>query len=202
MTVAGALEELCVAAEALAETMSAARTTICEDQPRGGASLVLDDLADAMIELAGDADALRRRIEAVALGPEAPSRAQVLTLVTLAQRTLGEIADGVAGRVMPCRLQAEIERAARRGGPPWTQWWAAATLGLADCEPTLRALRDTLFACWRELADTAGPSIYAGVPPTEPKGHAGPTVIAAHGELSAHLTLSDTADGTRGGQKE
>jgi hypothetical protein len=203
MTLAGALEGLCVASNALSGALSAARTSVCEDRPEGVSPLAVDELADAMIELDGEAEALRRQIDAVVLGPAAPSRQQALQLVSVSQCALNDIADGVASRVAACDKLAEVERVARRRGAPWGAWWGAATRGVAECEPALRDLRDSLLACWRELAETAGPTIRGGSEALGFAVAAGEASLADAGgaSQSAHFTLPDHAEGTRGGQE-
>jgi len=153
MTVAGSLERLCSASDALADVFCAVRVTACEDQPLDGATLAVDEFAEAMVELSGAAQALQDRVRSVLLAPKAPSRADAVRLVSLAQSVSNEIADGLAARVASVERRAELERAVRRGGAQWRAWWAATAHGLTECEPALREVRDALCACWRELAE-------------------------------------------------
>jgi hypothetical protein len=201
MTLAGTLEALCVAADALADAFSAARVTVCEDQPPGVPSHVVDKLAEAMIELEGDTTALRDHIRSVVLGSTPPTREQALALISLAQRTLHDISDGVASRVGSAE-RAEIVGVVRRSGGQWPGWWVATVRGLAECDPSLRDLRDALFACWRELAElnTRRPldDVDSGRRSRLPAADSA-VVVAAHGQLSGRVALRTVAEEPGGG---
>jgi hypothetical protein len=153
MTLDDALEQLGVGADTLADVLSAVRVTVSEDLPDDTAPLAVDELADALVELAGEADRLRDHVRRLADGSAEPSRSDAQRLVVLAQRVLNDIADGLAERVLACERLAELERTTWRRGAPWRSWWSATVHGLADCEPAVRQVRDELFVCWRELVE-------------------------------------------------
>jgi hypothetical protein len=136
------------------------------------------------------------------LGPPAPTRKQAVELISLAQRALNEISDGVAARVASSERTAELERLARRGGAQWTGWWAAAARGLTECDAPLRDLRDALFACWRELAESHGSwpldEGQCGRRSSLPAADSA-AVVAAHGELSGRVALRTVAEEPGGG---
>ena len=153
MTLADALRQLRVATDTLADVLSAVRVTVSEDHPDDASTLAIDELAEAMVELAGEAETLRDRVRAVHDEAAEPSRRDTQRIVTLAQGTLNDIADGLAERVLARERLDEVERAASRGGLPWRSWWSATAHGLAECEPAVREVRDELFVCWRELLE-------------------------------------------------
>jgi hypothetical protein len=155
MTLGDALDRLSVGTDTLADVLAAVRVTVSEDLPEGASTLAVDELADAMIELAGEAETLRDRVRLLAGSSAEPSRRDGQQLVALAQGTLNDIADGLAERVLACERLAELDRATRRGGVAWRSWWSATARGLADCEPAVRVVRNELFTCWRELTEHA-----------------------------------------------
>lgn len=170
MTLGDALDQLCVGTERLLDVLSAVRVTVCEDLPDDTPAFAVDELADAIVELAGESEALRDRVRQIAGGSGTPLRHDVQQLVALAQGTLNDIADGLAQRVLACERLTELERTTRRGGAAWRSWWSATSRGLADCEPAVRELRDDLFICWRELTETASATGRAAMsaPDTKP----------------------------------
>jgi hypothetical protein len=205
MTLAASLERLVVAGDGVADALCAARVTACEDQPAGASTLAVDELAEAMVELAGEAQALRDRIRAVVLGPTQPSVAEASNLVSLAGRAWGDIVDALASRVVSCERRSELDRAARRGGAQWRGWWAATARGLRECEPPLRELRDAVFACWRELAEVGSRRIEEG--PADPARSGGdsparvPIGVTAHGDLTGRVVFRTLADESGGGRE-
>jgi hypothetical protein len=171
MTLGDAFAGLRAATRNLADVLCAVRVTVCEDRPDGTATLSVDELTDAIVELAGEAEALRDRVRthgcAELSGPEAES------LVSLAQSTINNIADGLSERVLACDRLAEVERSARRAGSAWHSWWAATERGLIECEPAVRDVRDKLFACWRELIARPSPPVGTAVPLADAQSRGG-----------------------------
>ena len=169
MTLAVALDCLSVSTDTLADVLGAVRVTVCEDLPEGTSTLAVDELAEAMVELAGEAETLRDRVRVLAGSSAEPSRRNGQQLVALAQGTLNDIADGLAERVLACERVAELDRATRRGGGPWRSWWSATIHGLAECEPAVRQVRDELFVCWRELIENSPTTARAATSAPEKK---------------------------------
>jgi hypothetical protein len=155
MTLGDALERVRAGADGLVDALSAVRVTVCEDLPGGTPALAVDELVDAIVELAGEAEALRDRVRQLSGSPGRPARREVEQLVAMTQGTLNDITDGLADRVLACERLTELERTTRRGGASWRSWWLATSRGLADCGPAVRRLRDELFTCWRELIENA-----------------------------------------------
>jgi hypothetical protein len=153
MTLGDALERLRVGTGALADVLAAVRVTVSEDLPDGTPTLAVDELTDAMVELAGEAEMLRDRVLAASCGRS--SWPEVQQVVALAQGTLNDIADGLAERVLSCEWLSELDCTTLPRGVAWRSWWSATSRGLADCEPAVRELRDELFICWRELTENA-----------------------------------------------
>ena len=166
MSLPASLERLVEATDSLAEALAAARMTVCEDQPLGTATLAVDELAETIVELSGEAGTLRTVVRRTVLGPVPPSGEAALALVSLAQQALNDIVDCMAARVTACERQAEVHRAAVRGGPRWRAWWAASAHGLTECDRPLHVVRDALIGCWYELAAGEGRSVH--VTPTTP----------------------------------
>jgi hypothetical protein len=155
MTLAAALEQVSVGTSRLADVLSAVRATVSEDLPDDTSTFAIEDLSDTLVELAGQATTLRDRVRFMAEHSAKSSRTDAVRLVALAQGVLNEISDGLADRVLACDQLAEFERVARRRDDRWRSWWSVAERGLADCEPAVRQVRDELFVCWRELAETS-----------------------------------------------
>ncbi len=169
MTLTAALEELSFGTQQLADVLSAVRSTVSEDLPDDTTTLALDDLGNTLVELAGEAETLRDRVRGLVDRAE-PPRADATRLVTLAQGALNDIADGLTDHVLAHDQLAEFERAARRRDERWRSWWSVAGLGLGECEPAVRQVRDELFACWRELVETSPETARAAIsaPDTNP----------------------------------
>lgn len=206
MTLPLVLDRLRVSSDALAAAFSAARTTVCEDQPPGPATLPVDRIAEAMVELAGEAETLRDRIRAVVLGPRAPSRSEAQRLVVVAQGALNDIADGLAMRVAAPERRAELARAARCGGAGWRVWWTTTVRGLTECEPALRDVRDSLFACWQELAeiDRAHSQVSSDVGAMHSgvaSANGTAVGVAGHCDVSGRVVLSTLAEEPGGGRE-
>jgi hypothetical protein len=155
MTLADAIEQLSIGTNRLADVLSAVRATVSEDVPDETSTFAVEDLGDTLIELAGEATTLRDRVRLHAERSAHSSRSDTLRLVALAQGALNDIADGLADRVLACDQLAEFERVARRRDDRWRSWWSVTERGLAECEPAVRQVRDELFVCWRELAETS-----------------------------------------------
>jgi len=156
MTLGDALDQLVVGTGSLADVLAAVRVTVCEDAPEETSTLAVDELADALVELAGEAELLRNRVRSLVGGPGKPSQSDVQRVVVFAQGKLNRIADELSERVVAGERWRELERTTHRGGASWRAWWSATARGLAECEPAVRAVRDELFDCWRELTDNPG----------------------------------------------
>jgi hypothetical protein len=196
MTLQASLDRLSAASDRLADVFSAARLTVCEDRPDGMSTLAIEELAEAVVEFAAEAQELRKRVRASLLGAADVSRADYLRLVSMAQATLDDIADGVACRIAACERREEVNRAARRGGAPWRAWWAATTQGLSDCDPAVRDLRDALIECWKELAEGDGWHVRRtpGSDLAVNRKARVPLVVTGHGDVSGRIVLRSVGD--------
>jgi hypothetical protein len=170
MTIAAALEQLCVGTNRLAYVLSVVKATVSEDLPDDTSTYAVEVLGHTMVELAGEATRLRDRVRLLAERSAEPSRAEVKRLVVLAQGTLNDIADELADRVLARDRLAEFKRTARLRGDKWSSWWSVAADGLAECEPAVRQVRNELFVCWRELVETSSTTARAAIsaPDTKP----------------------------------
>jgi hypothetical protein len=169
MTLTAALEQLSFGTQQLAHVLSAVRATVSEDLPDDTTTLAVDDLGNTLVELTGEAETLRDRVRGLVDRSAEPSRFDAMRLVALAQGALNDIADGLTDHVLACDQLAEFERAARRRDERWRSWWSVAGLGLAECEPAVRQVRDELFACWRELVETSPETARAAISAPETK---------------------------------
>lgn len=200
MTLAGSLEALCVAADALDDAFGVVVVTVSEDQPPRGGVHVFDRLAETMLGLGADARALRDGVRSVVLGPAAPSRREAAELLASAQALLNRLSDDLETNVTSCEQQSAFERAIRRGGREWGAWWRVTACGVDECTARLRDLRDALFTCWREMASGDGfrPAVSA---PTNATSRDGATVVAARGEVSGRIVLQTLDEELRGGER-
>lgn len=196
MTMRASLDRLSVASDRLADVFSAARLTVCEDRPDGNSTLAVDELAEAILEFAGEAQELRNRVRAALIGGTDVSRGDCVRLVSMAQGTLDDIADGVASRIASCERRAEVDRAARRGGAPWRAWWMATARGLSDCDPAVRGLRDAVVDCWKELAEGDGWRVRRAHESDRAIARTtrGPVEVTAHGDVSGRIVLRSVGD--------
>lgn len=196
MTLQASLDRLSATSDRLADVFSATRLTVSEDRPDGISTLAVEELADAVVEFAGEAEALRKRVRASLSGSADVSHADCLRLVSIAQETLDDISDGVACRIASCERRAEVNRAARRGGAAWRAWWAATARGLSDCDPAVRDLRDALVDCWKELAEGGGSRARVAHLPdmaVAPNARV-PLEVTAHGDVSGRIVLRSVGD--------
>lgn len=172
MTLGDAFARLGAATRNLADVLCAVRVTVCEDRPDGTATLAVDELTDAIVELAGEAEALRDNLRVY--GGAEPSGPEAEGLVSLAQGAVNSIADGLSERVLACDRLTEVERSARRAGAAWRSWWAATERGLIECQPAVRAARDELFGCWRELIARTSLRVPVAFPLVDEQSGGGP----------------------------
>lgn len=191
MTLQASLDRLSAASDRLADVFSAARLTVCEDRPDGTSTLAVEELAEAVVEFEGEAQELRKRVRASLLEAADVSHADGLRLVSMAQGTLDDIADGVASRIACCERRAEVNRVARRGGAPWRAWWMATARGLNDCDRAMRELRDALVDCWKELAEGDGWRVRRthGSDMAVAREARVPLELTAHGDVSGRIVF-------------
>jgi len=147
----------------LGEALNGLRVAVAEDRPRQGAPLLLDQLADAALELLGWHE---EASGAAAAGWRASGRPRDLEVVQgellACQAALQRIAERFAADLLNTRRLAQLGELGRERGREWRRWAESVGGALDDCQRGLLACSQATGGCWSELVELAGTGIGTG----------------------------------------
>ena len=140
--------------QALGEALNDLRISVAEDRPRQGAPLLVDQLADAVMELLGWHAAAAAAAAAALAGAGRPRDLDGAQGGLLAcQDGLQHIADRFAADLLNSRRLAQLGDLGRERGREWRLWAATVGGALDQCQQGLLACGQAAGNCWSELAD-------------------------------------------------
>jgi hypothetical protein len=163
--------ELAARLQSLGEALDDLRLAVAEDRPRQGAPLLLDQLADAVLDLLGwhqEAAAAAAAARSGAGRPRDLDGAQ--TGLLACQDALQRIAERFTADLFNTRRLSQIGDLGRERGREWRRWAESAGGALDECQRGLLACGQAAAACWSELAELAG----HGAPPPASTDRAAP----------------------------
>jgi hypothetical protein len=154
MTLEAAFEDLCMLLEKLHEGFIGLRTTVVEDRPLDGDSVLADVFGDAAEELLGWLD------EAIAAAGEGRQAAAYPIDLERSRRALAtcqerfiRISHHFSSNLVAYERIAELIRLGRLRKGEWRAWAAGVKEALDRCEEPLYDVNLCLFRCWQEIAD-------------------------------------------------
>jgi hypothetical protein len=154
MTLEAVFEDLYTHLQRLHEGLTGLYTTIVEDKPLEGDSVLVDVFGDAAAELLGWMD------EALAAAGEGRPAVSYPTDLERARQTLSlcqerflRIIHAFSSDLMRYERIAELMRFGRRRKGEWHAWAGGVKEALERCGEPLYDVNLSLFRCWQEITD-------------------------------------------------
>ena len=146
--------ELAGRLQVLGEALNDLRVVVAEDRPRQAVPLLLDQMADAALELLGahqEAAAAAAAALAAAGRPRDLEGSQGSLLAC--QVSLQVLGERFAADLLNPRRLAQLGDLGRERGREWRLWAASAGGALDQCQQALLACGQAAGACWSELVE-------------------------------------------------
>jgi hypothetical protein len=156
MTLDLACKQLNVHLQALREELVGLRTTIREDRPLGGDTVLVDVFGDASDDMLGW---LAEALGAARDGGQALENQLDLNrawqALTTCQEQFSQLEYRLFDLVSYDRL-APLMRFGRQQGGEWRAWTRSVKAALDRCQSALYHVNQALVRCWQEIAERAG----------------------------------------------
>jgi hypothetical protein len=157
MTLEAAFEDLCTHLHKLREGLLGLRTTVVEDKPLEGDSVLVDVFGDAAEELLGWLDeALGAAGEGRKATMDPIDLARARRALTTCQGRFIRISHQFSSNLVPYERISELTRFGRRRKGEWHAWATGVKEALERCREPLYDVNLALFRCWQEIADRVG----------------------------------------------
>ncbi len=155
MTIGTAFKQL-GALQALREELVGLRTTIREDRPLGGDSVLVDMFGDDADDMLGW---LAEALTAARDGQQAVEHQLDLNgawrALTTCQQRFGQIEYRLFDLISYDRL-APLMHFGRQQGGEWRAWTSSVKAALDRCQSPIYDVNQALFRCWQEIGERAG----------------------------------------------
>jgi len=156
MALEAAFKDLGVHLHTLCEGLLGLRTTVVEDKPLRGDSVLVDVFGNAADDLLGWSE------EALAAAREGQQACRhpidlhgVQGALTTCQERFNRITYQFSSDLIHYERIAELRRFGRQRGGEWRAWTNSIKEALNECQQLLFDVNQTLFRCWQEMAERA-----------------------------------------------
>jgi hypothetical protein len=161
MSLTTAFPELCLRLRQLRDVLDGLRLTVVEDKPlQGGDVALVDHRTDTIEDVLGlieeGLDAAERGRRALSRPGEIDAVATARDALITCQATFNAVTRRFQSDLVSYDRVAEVAGLGRARGGEWRGWAASVRQALRRCEEPAAAVTESLFACWRELAEQAG----------------------------------------------
>lgn len=156
MAIDTAFPELRRRLEQLRDCLDGLRLTVVEDKPLVGDVALIDHRTDVIEDLLS---AVREAIRAANRGRRATKPPLKLDVARAAlcqcQESVSNLGQRLGADLTSYERMSEIVGLGRHRGGEWRAWASEVTQAIRQCEPSVQAVTQALFTCWRELAEHA-----------------------------------------------
>jgi hypothetical protein len=138
----------------VSECLAEVRTTIREDHPRPGETVLVDIIGDAVDDLLGSLAEAEEATLGAAQALDYPVRMdRARDSLATAQRLVHLVNQRFVSDLKDYEHIAALLRLGRERGRDWSAWARSVHEGLDRCQVPLADLYQALFECWLELAE-------------------------------------------------
>lgn len=156
MALEAAFTELLGRVLALREAL--VQLSVCfDDKPPKGETYPVQRFGETLVDVLGLGEELGASADEVRRAADHPADLDgARRALARCQERLQQVSARFTTELVPFERIAELQRFARRRRGEWPGWMAGLRAGIEDCQPILRAVNESLFRCWQEIAERAG----------------------------------------------
>jgi hypothetical protein len=138
----------------LHDSLSELRTTIREDHPTSGDTVLVDVFGDAVDDLMGWLAEAQEGVLAAHQALLAPSSADLVRHgLSVCHRNSNKVLQRYLGDLSQHERIAGLEQLGRERRGEWQAWTAGVQQGIERCREPLQELFDALLDCWLDVTD-------------------------------------------------